>query len=276
MKKSEYEKAAEKYLKALKDGLGTGRGADYKPALNVRSFSSEGKVSQYFGVKSGRAHQLLSGKELDYAILLDWSDSVIEFREQYPLDLPKTILIANRLGIKHPVERFSRFPSVRTTDFLIDMQTPNGIRTVARTVKPASKLGSKRVIELFEIERVYWEEEGVDWGIVTDKELPSDLCINLKDILQCHHLDEHFFEPHMNINHIILCLAQSLQISNHTIRHTLIEFEKEQHLSPGVALTLFKHLIARKGIRVNLSCSLRDVLNLASKCVIIGDLSLWR
>ena len=42
---------------------------------------------------------------------------------------------------------------------------------MARTVKPSKDLNKPRVIELFEIEREYWNNRGVDWAIVTEKEI---------------------------------------------------------------------------------------------------------
>ncbi len=272
----EYAKAAAKYQKGMKDGLGTGRGVDYTPYLTVRGSSTQGKVSRYLGIKTGRVHHLLSTHELDYMVILDWSDKVVDIREQFPLDLARTIEIANRLGIRHPVETKSRFPSVRTTDFLIDIQTQSGIQTVARTVKPSSKLQSRRVVELFEIERTYWAERDVDWGIVTEQELPFHLCTNLKDILSFFHLGDQQGEFPLEMADLTLLLAERIQSSDQTIQKTLQFFESEYNLSPGLALRLFKHLLARKGLTVNLDRSLPSVLNMASRSVIIGDLSSWR
>lgn len=273
---TEYDKAAAKYLKSLKSNIGSGHGAEYKPYLTVRGSSTQGKVSRYLGIKTGRVHHLLSSHELDYMVLIDWADRVVDIREQYPLDLSKTIQIANKLGIRHPIMPRTNFPSVRTTDFIIDILTPNGLQTVARTVKPSLKLQNKRVIELFEIERTYWEEENIDWGIVTEQELPVHLCTNLKDILSFYRLNPQESDFELDMNQIILRLVQTLQVSNHSIKSTLHRFEQEYTLSPGLALTLFKHLIARKGLQVNLDCPLPAVLNMTSQSVIIGDLSVWR
>lgn len=45
-----------------------------------------------------------------------------------------------------------------TTDFL-----ENEIIYKARTIKMQQEFNKSTVIEKFEIERVYWEEQGVDW-----------------------------------------------------------------------------------------------------------------
>lgn len=55
-----------------------------------------------------------------------------------------------------------------TTDFLMTVRQDNEIKYLARTIKPSGELYDERVIKKFEIEREYWLDHGVDWGIVTD------------------------------------------------------------------------------------------------------------
>lgn len=38
---------------------------------------------------------------------------------------------------------------------------------------------TKRVLEKFEIERVYWERHHIDWGIVTELEVPKNMAHNI-------------------------------------------------------------------------------------------------
>ncbi|TVQ57974.1 MAG: hypothetical protein EA355_03080, partial [Rhodobacteraceae bacterium] len=46
-------------------------------------------------------------------------------------------------------------------------------------MKPAAGLADRRVLEKLEIERRYWVGRGVDWGIVTQRDLPPVLIQNL-------------------------------------------------------------------------------------------------
>ena len=41
-------------------------------------------------------------------------------------------------------------------------------------VKYAKDLASERVMEKFEVERVYWSSRGVDWGVVTEHEIDAE------------------------------------------------------------------------------------------------------
>ena len=61
-----------------------------------------------------------------------------------------------------------------TTDFLITITNSGGTTHVARTIKPSKELENERTIEKFEIERSYWEERGIDWGIITEKEIAKE------------------------------------------------------------------------------------------------------
>jgi hypothetical protein len=46
-------------------------------------------------------------------------------------------------------------------------------------VKPAAELDKARVLEKLEIERRYWQEQGIDWGIITEKDIQSVLVRNI-------------------------------------------------------------------------------------------------
>ena len=158
----------EKYKEYLRKGRGQGTGAEYKAWINIQDFASHGIVSRVKGHKTGRIHHLMSNNELAYFYLLDWSDEVKDIREQYPLlDLDSAAAIAARAGIKYPADNISGFPYVLTTDFMIT--TNQGLK--ARTVKMSSELNKERVLEKLEIERRYWEGNGIGWKIVTENEI---------------------------------------------------------------------------------------------------------
>ena len=67
-----------------------------------KMLASQGLVTRIRGTKTGRCHQLLSTLELDYLYLLDWSEEVIDIREQYPLDLKETTALAKEVNLIHP------------------------------------------------------------------------------------------------------------------------------------------------------------------------------
>ncbi|HFU4069872.1 TPA: TnsA endonuclease N-terminal domain-containing protein, partial [Streptococcus suis] len=77
-------------------------------------------------------------------------------QEQYPLlPIEETIIIANELGIKHPTDLKSGEPIVMTTDFLVTTRNNTEVKKFARTLKYKNELMDKRVLEKFEIERVF-------------------------------------------------------------------------------------------------------------------------
>lgn len=46
-------------------------------------------------------------------------------------------------------------------------------------MKYKDELMNKRVLEKFEIERVYWERQDINWGIVTELEIPKEMAHNI-------------------------------------------------------------------------------------------------
>lgn len=105
---------------------------------------------------------------------------MIDIREQYPLDIEETVAIAATLGIRHPVNIKTKTPIPLTTDFVVTIKTAIGPIDQARTIKHVKHLSSNRVMEKFEIERLYWERRNIDWGIATEREIDSTLAANIE------------------------------------------------------------------------------------------------
>lgn len=98
-------KRTSKIEKWIQDGRGSGIGADYKPWLKIQDVSSKGRSTRLKGIKTNRQHEFLSDLERNYFYLTEYSDVVIDIREQFPLlPLEETIVIADELGIKHPTD----------------------------------------------------------------------------------------------------------------------------------------------------------------------------
>lgn len=90
-----------KVEKWIKEGRDSGVGADYKPWLNIKDVSSLGRSTRLKGIKTGRQHEFLSDLERNYFYLTEFSDFIVDIREQYPLlQLEETLVIADELGIK--------------------------------------------------------------------------------------------------------------------------------------------------------------------------------
>ena len=160
---------------------GQGSSSNYKPWLQVQDVPSQGLATRILGWKTARVHHFLSNFELNYFYVLEWSPVVCDIREQYPLlPLEETIAIAQQRGIRHPEDPKTKEPVVMTTDFLLTVRLKIGVTDLARTVKSVKDLQSERTLEKLEIERRYWQLRDIDWGIVTEHEIPETLAKNVE------------------------------------------------------------------------------------------------
>lgn len=129
--------------------------------------------------------------ERNYFYLTEYSGFIIDIREQFPLlSLEETLVIADELGIKHPVDPKMGEPIVMTTDFLLTVNKGEGRVELARTIKMKDELLKECILEKFEIERVYWEKRGVDWGIVMELEIPKTLARNISYIHDYYNIQQ--------------------------------------------------------------------------------------
>lgn len=166
--------------KLIKEGRGTGIGKEYIPWIRIQDVASLGRVTRVKGIKTGRQHELLSDMERNFFYILEFSSDVIDIREQYPLlPIEDTMDIAMELGITHPKDPKTNEPIVMTTDFLITINNNGKYVEVARTIKSKDDLINKRILEKFEIERLYWKRKEIDWGIVTENEINKIIAHNI-------------------------------------------------------------------------------------------------
>ena len=168
------------YDKLTADGFGRGTGENYKSYLSsFRQRSCAVRGATMVPTCGRRLVHVLSTSEEQVLRVLDWEPSVVDIREQYPLDPRKTMAIADRLGIPHPGH--SRGGAVMTSDFLVEYVDETGVqRFRAFQVKDSPKaLENKRTAGKLQIEKTYWEERGISWRIVFASSLPP---IKLKNL----------------------------------------------------------------------------------------------
>lgn len=165
-------------------GLGQGETASYKPWIDVRCFSSKGRMSRPPGVTTGRTHHLFSDNEDHFFLMADYAAAVLDIREQFPL-FPEdaTREIARSMGIQHPKYPYSTTPIVMTTDFLLTVVSKSGCRSLAAwSIKSADELrgrNRKAVLAKLEIERRYWLQRGVPWHLFTNEDFDQTVIDNL-------------------------------------------------------------------------------------------------
>ena len=235
------------FNKYLREGRGQGVGADYSPWIHVQNFPSSGMVSRVSGTKTGRIHHLMSNLELYLFYLLDWSDDIMDIREQYPLiDLAQAIEIAEKANIRYPYDQKSGFPYVLTSDFYLETQ--NGTMVVA--VKPASELGKPRVREKLEIERRYWITHGIRWSIMTENEINRTKANTIEWLSQAKDLAAFGLSEEMQD----ACCEYFLEAYNAARFPLSVLFKSVERLfglAAGMGLNIYKHLAYWKRIVFN-------------------------
>ena len=217
---------------------GSGEGADYRPYIKVREIPSEGTSRIIKDKKDKRQRHFLSQGEIYAYYLLRWDDSVIDIREQYPLDLEDTLKIVDFLGYKHPFDRKTRM----TTDLLVTYLETDGTRSYkAYSVKESKdviivcdtdsevKIGVKnRTVEKLRIEMSYWNLHSTPFEIIFKEDLNRIKVNNIEAVMDYWNIED-------------------------------VETK----------IDLIRHLIARKKISVDMESKALDFIKLADQH--IGD-----
>ena len=118
----------------------------------------------------------------------------------------------------------------------------------ARTFKLTQDLGSKSVAEKFELEKRYYAAQGIDWGIITEKEVPKQLAENVEWVHTAYKLEGNADINLEELRNIANILKSRLQESDTSINRITTALDNDMNLEPGTSLYLFRHLIARKEI----------------------------
>jgi hypothetical protein len=240
-------KDQEYYTKVInkwkKEGRGLGTGSDYSPALHIQDVNSRGRSTRIHSNKTGRTHHFLSNLELNYFLITEWDQSVVDLREQYPLlPLEETVDIANVINIKHPTNPKTQRLNIMTTDFLITVQ--RGLRTeeVARSVKYANDLENPRVVEKLEIERQYWMRRNINWVIVTEKDIDNTLLENISTLRDYCDINDRIKLNQQEIDKLEKALRKTCETM--PLRKAGLLCDNEFGLKEGTSIVLAYHLVA--------------------------------
>jgi hypothetical protein len=236
-----------------KEGRGQGEGSNYKPTLKIQDVPSHGRRHRVWGIKTGRIHHYMSDLELSYHYVLEAAPDVIDIREQYGLDLALTQQIAQKMRLKHPVDPKTRHPIIMTTDFLITVRRDDGrIEYKGRTVKPSYSGLSKRACEKLEIERLYYQMQRIDWGIVTEREIPRAIAQNTM-FLTPYQQAERYGLSAETIQAVAQTLRPHLVTDQTPLRKLTAWCDEQLQLTRNQSLTVVYHLIATGQWPINLS-----------------------
>ena len=245
-----------KIEKLRSEGRGLGSGSSYFPWIRAHDFGSVGLTARVLGWKSsGRDHHFFSKLEKQYFYLLEWSDRVVDIREQFPLDHHAAFHFAEEAGINYPWERDTGYNAVMTTDFLVTVVDPaGGNRHLARTLKYAEDLRGKQgkaILEKFEIERRFWLDQGIDWGIVTDLQIPKTLVSNIED---CHEYRD--LDSAINVDAQKVAAVEDLiqrwaqEHPGRKLSAFAVMSDRSCSLECGTSLAVIRHLLANKRLTI--------------------------
>lgn len=182
----------------LRQGFGTGHGANYQPWLTLRrknpSKCSNQVAAYLFPLR--RHGFYFSRGEYQIALLLLWLE-VSDLREQFPMwpvahphplygapgaehlqhpYSPGLLQIAREAGIDHGVFPGTNIPYVATLDFLITIRTESNPRLVAISCKPFSTLEDEikwRTLERLELESRYALHNKLRYRVVNSRFVPA-------------------------------------------------------------------------------------------------------
>ena len=243
------------YQRALRNKYGIGEGSDYKPWLRIQDVKSHGTRSLIFGRKSQREHHMMSSIESELFYLAEFSERVIDIREQFPiLPLNYTQKVANILGVKHPIHLKTKEPIIMTTDQLLTTNSPQGMSYHAISVKPESESDKQRVLEKIDIERVCWQLLGVKFSYFTGNELTKIQSSNLSWATSPFRENPTLFTDEQ-----VECALAVIKVGQFSLEGLCNQFISMNIASHDDALLLIRYLIADKFIDVDLSSKIAEV-----------------
>lgn len=248
-----------KMKKYLKEGRGQGTGKDYQPWVRISDYSSKGRASRIYGIKTKRIHHLQSDNQLRAFLIYEFSSKTLDIRESYPLlDVMKVIDDKENLRFDKFCDKGTGEQLVICTNFLLTVKEPDGKeKLIARTVKNTSELNKKITLEKLEIEKRYWMQRGIEWKIVTEKQLPKQFAKNIEWVRET--LLEDGVADKDQLSQVLLnYLLNNTEIP---LKDLLKVFDRSKGVATGTGLYLFRYLIAKKEIKVNMA----EKINLSQK-----------
>ena len=117
--------------------------------------------------------------------------------------------------------------------------TENGFKS--RTIKCSAELNNYRTLEKLEIERRYWQEFGVEWRIVTEKEIDIPKAKNIEWLYPSAKLPEYLTDRRYREELL-------KRIKDNSIQDNADWFDENYGYPSGSGLRLIKHLLWNRKI----------------------------
>lgn len=224
-------------------------------ALKVTTFSSKGRVSRICSNKcKDKVVHLQSDNQLRLFMMLEWNEYVKKIEVNVELDeLEETLTDIDNLKLYKFRDKETGELFKLHTNFLVTLKPYRGRdEQRAISVKSISELERKTVIEKLEIERRYWEQKGIRFSIITEKEIDRQMADNIMWVRETRS-DKSL----RNKGELAEKLYYFIQGNQDMITNKILEdFDKKEGVKEGTGLFLFRYLIADKQIEVDMNKSI--------------------
>lgn len=232
--------------------------------LKVTTFSSKGRVTRINGIKTGKIHHLQSDNQLRAFLILEWSDSVVDIKEGVRLEnLLEEINDVENLRLDKFIDKSSGKTYDLFTNFLVTVRYGDKEVINAIAIKNSSELKRKSTIEKIEIERRYWKSKSIEFYLITEKEIDKTLVSNIqwvRDTVLLDSVEDRDIKSNKLFNYLMIN-------KENNIDELLDSYERNSELIQGEAMYLFRYLIAKKVLlvdmkkKINISIKVCDLIS---------------
>lgn len=117
---------------------------------------------------------------------------------------------------------------------------------------------NRRVLQKLEVERRYWQERGVDWAIVTEKDVPEPMWRSIEWLHECRDINKLQPITPVSVEKVQAWIALHLAAQS-TVRMAAfcMQADDELQLRPGTSLKVLRHLLANEVFHVDITIQLR-------------------
>lgn len=255
---SKYPDLEAQIARRVKAGFGQGRGKDYKPWIRVHDFSSRG-LSQRIPMRvTGRPHHVFSILEADFLYWMGEREGVRDIREQYPcLPLRDSLHLALKLGIRHPWDTRKDQPFVMTSDSRVTFLENGVLKDKVFSLKYGVELDRENVLRKLWLERRFWEERGIEWVLITERDIPQIFVQNAKWLHGFWRPDTvaPLLAPDVDrIGHLVL--QRVVRNTDKTLGDITMWVDEDLSCTAGTSMKIVRHLIASKRWKVDMDLPL--------------------
>lgn len=244
------------FARMVKEGRGLGEGEHYEPWLNIKDLSSKGISTKMRGWRTGsRLIQIFSRLEHAFLFRLEWDLAVKDYREQFPLDMRLTRMIADELGFPHPMGQNTGLPMPMTTDFLVTRLVNGEPELTAYYLKPHAHMEIKdsehprrtsNNWKKFQIEREYWLRRGAKHELVTERGFDQMIVYNVKRVHDFYDVSDLAPVDSAGVELIHEELFPQVLRGQDSLRGLSSACDKKFGLASGCSLNVVRHLVARR------------------------------